>query len=104
MWTIKDGETPRAKFERMAEAKARILGLKDQIREIVSLEVYFNSPGARGNNYDVVLISEFKSWADMDTYLNHPAHVEVGEYIANVKQNRASVDYEFEINSILLDE
>ena len=30
MWTIKEGETPRAKFERMAEVKARILGLKDR--------------------------------------------------------------------------
>ena len=104
MWTIGEGETPRAKFERMAEVKARILGLKDVIHEIVSIEVFFNSPMAPGDNYDVVLISVFKSWADLDTYKNHPAHIEVGEYIKNVKKNRAAIDYEFETNPPFLNE
>lgn len=96
MWTIKEGETPRSKFERMAEMKSRLLDLKESIREIVSLEVYFNSPLAPIGNYDVVLVSEFRSWADLEAYQKHPAHTEVGNYIANVKQNRAAIDFEFE--------
>src|SRR5512145_1603321 len=98
MWTIKEGETPRSKFERMAEMKSRLLDLKERIREIVSMEVYFNSPLAPNGNYDVVLVSEFRSWDDFDAYLKHPAHIEVGNYIANVKQNRAAIDFEFEPN------
>jgi hypothetical protein len=104
MWTIHEGETPRARFERMAEVKARILGLKEVIPEIVSMEILFNSPVARGDNYDVVLTSEFRSWADLDTYLKHPVHVAVGEYIKNVKKSRAAIDYEFETNPPLLNE
>jgi hypothetical protein len=104
MWTIREGETPRSKYERMAEVKSRILDLKPVIREIVSMDVYFKSPTAPGSNYDVILISEFKSWTDLEAYQNHPAHVEVGEYIGNVKQNRAAIDYEFEPNNPLTNE
>ena len=95
LWTIKEGETSRVKFERMAEVKARLLDLKDQIREIVSMEVAFNSPSAPDSNYDVILITEFGSWADLEVYRTHPAHVEVAEYINNVKQNRSSIDFEY---------
>ena len=95
MWTIREGETPRAKFEKMAEVKARILDLKDRIHEIVSMDVYFNSPSAPDDNYDVILISEFNSWADLDAYQKHPLHLEVVEYIRNVRQNRVGIDYEF---------
>ncbi len=104
MWTVKEGETPRSKFERMAEMKSRLLDLKESIREIVSMEVYFNSPLAPNGNYDVVLVSEFRSWDDLDTYLKHPAHAEAGNYIANVKQNRAAIDFEFEPNAQLHNE
>ena len=95
MWTVKEGETARVKFERMAEMKARLLELKGQIREIVSLEVGFNAPSAAADNYDVILISEFNSWSDLDTYQQHPAHMEVAEYVRNVKQTRSAIDYEF---------
>jgi len=95
MWTIREGETPRMKFERMAEMKMRLLALKDQISVIESLEVVFNTPAAPEDNYDIALISEFSSWADLDVYQKHPAHVEVAEYIRNVKQSRAAIDYEF---------
>lgn len=95
MWTLKEGETPRMKFERMAEMKMRLLELKTRISEILRTEVSFNSPNASEDNFDVVLISEFNSWADLDTYLKHPAHLEVAEYILNVKQNRAAIDFEF---------
>jgi hypothetical protein len=95
MWTIREGETPRAKYERMAEVKARIMDLKDKISEIVSIEVFFNSPSAPDSNYDVVLVSEFSSWADLEAYQKHPDHILVAEYINNVRLNRAAVDYEY---------
>lgn len=95
MWTIRHGETPRVKFERMAEVKARLLDLKGRIDEIVALDVFFNSPSAPDDNYDVILISEFNSWADLDAYQKHPAHLEVADYLKNVRQNRSAIDYEF---------
>ena len=101
MWTIREGETARIKFERMAEVKARLIALKDKIKEISNLDVYFNSPSASADNYDVVLIAEFNSWADLDVYQKHPDHLEVVEYLRNVRLNRATLDFEFTPNPVL---
>jgi hypothetical protein len=95
MWTIREGETPRTKVERMAEAKIRIMKMKDDISEISCLDVYFNSPMAHAENYDIVLVSEFRSWSDLEIYQKHPSHMEVVDYLKNVRQNRAAIDYEF---------
>jgi Stress responsive A/B Barrel Domain len=95
MWTIKEGETSRMKFERMAEVKARLLELKAKVSVVASLEVFFNSPLAPQDNFDVVLVSEFNTWADLEQYKIHPDHVEVAAYINNVRQNRAAIDFEF---------
>ena len=95
MWTIKEGETSRMKFERMAEVKARLMELKSKVSVIASLEVFFNSPLAPQDNFDVVLVCEFNTWADLEQYKIHPHHVEVAAYINNVRQNRAAIDFEF---------
>ena len=95
MWTITEGETPRVKFERMAEMKSRLLNLKDEIRELRSMEVFFNSPAAPQDNYDVVLICEFDSWADLESYQMHPEHQKVVEYVKNVRKSRACIDIEY---------
>lgn len=95
MWTIREGDTPRMKFERMAEVKSRLLALKDRIPQIITIEVCFNSPMANKNNHDVALLTEFNTWSDLETYQNHPAHLEVSDYLTNVRSARASIDYEF---------
>jgi hypothetical protein len=104
MWTINDGETPRIKLERMAEVKSRLLSLQGIIPEIVSMEVHFNAALAPLENYDVILLTEFKTWADLEVYKNHPDHLEVGDYIRNVKKNRVAIDYEFDNKPQLLNE
>jgi hypothetical protein len=78
----------------MAEMKSRLLSLRD-LASVNSLEVYFNSPLAPGDNYDVILISEFNSWTDLDEYQKHPAHMEVADYLKNIRQSRSAIDFEF---------
>jgi hypothetical protein len=95
MWTIREGENPRAKVERMAEVKARLSALPEEISEIESMEVFFNSPLAAPNNFDVLLSATFRTWADLEAYQKHPAHVQVAEYIKNIRHQRAVVDYEY---------
>ncbi len=95
MWTIREGDTPRAKVERMAEVKARLSALPEEISEIESLEVFFNSPLAVPDNFDVLLSATFRTWADLEAYQRHPAHVRVAEYIKNIRHQRAVVDYEY---------
>lgn len=95
LWTIRDTGNPRGKLEVMAELKSKLLALREEIREVKSLEVHFNAISAPQDNFEVVLECEFDSWADLETYQRHAAHVEVAEYVRNVRQNRASIDYEY---------
>ena len=95
MWTIRETGTPRGKLEAMAELKSRLLGLKEEIRVIKDLTVHFNSISAPQDNFEVILESEFASWADLETYQKHPSHMAVAEYVKNIRQSRAAIDYEF---------
>lgn len=95
MWTIKETSQPREKLELMAELKSRLLLLKEEIPEIMDMKVNFNAMSAPANNYDIVLECEFSSWNHLETYQKHPAHVAVAEYVNNIRQNRAAIDYEY---------
>jgi hypothetical protein len=95
MWTILPGDTPRSKVERMAELKARLVALNDIISEIVNLEVHFNSPQAATENFDVLLTAEFKTWADLENYRNHPEHLKVVDYLQNIRHSKAALDFEY---------
>jgi hypothetical protein len=95
MWTIRDTGSPRGKLESLAELKSKLLALKEQIREVRAMAVHFNSISAPQDNYEVILECEFDSWTGLDAYRKHPAHVEVAEYVKNIRQGRAAIDYEF---------
>jgi len=62
---------------------------------IRDLTVHFNAISAPQDNYEVILESEFASWADLETYQKHPSHRAVAEYVKNIRQSRAAIDYEF---------
>jgi len=95
MWTIRDIGSPRGKLEAMAELKSKLLDMKEQIREIRTLDVHFNSISAPPDNFEVILECAFASWTDLDACRKHPAYVEVAEYARNIRQSRAAIDYEF---------
>ena len=95
MRTIRDTGSPRSKLETMAEMKSRLLAMKNEIQEIKKTDVHFNSVSTPQDNYEVILESEFVSWADLDICQKHPAHLVVKDFVRNVSRNRASIDYEF---------
>lgn len=78
----------------IAEVKALLEGLKDKIDELVYIEVGTNYE-LDSNNYDVALISHFRSVEELDRYRVHPAHIEVVKRMGEVAETRAAVDYEF---------
>lgn len=93
MWKLKDQANGKTKLENAEIIKREIEALKDEIKEIVEIEVginIVNDPQA----YDLVLYSEFKSNDDLDIYQNHPSHVKVAGFIANVRESRVVVDYQ----------
>lgn len=72
--------------------KQAIESLPSVIPVIRKVEVGVNiNPG---ETWNIALYSEFDSLDDVKLYATHPAHVEAGKIIADVKENRACVDYE----------
>jgi hypothetical protein len=84
LWTFRENAEGRSRKENIAEARKRLLSLKDKIKEIVPSE------GA----YDLVLYSEFNGAKDLDTYQKHPEHQKVADFISKVRTARAVADYE----------
>ena len=83
---------------RMAESEdkeQRAKDIKDKIDVLVNIEVglNFNDTDAAS---DVVLVSEFETKEDLNTYQNHPEHKAVGAtYVRPYVAERRVCDYEF---------
>jgi len=93
---IKLKEIPAA-FERqnaINQIKAGLDALPNKIKEIKSYEVGVNinpNPVA----YEIVLISEFDNFNDLNIYREHPEHIKVLELIGKYKDNSVFNDYLF---------
>jgi len=93
LFQLKKMESESAKLEVMNAFKNAIEALPKDINVIRSIEVKFNMNPAE--IYDIALNSEFDSLEDVNFYAKHPLHVAAGKILAEVKESRACVDYEF---------
>jgi hypothetical protein len=91
---LADEAEGKTKAENAAYIKAELENLKNLIPEIQMIEVGINHQDAPAGNHDIVLYSEFKTMADLNTYQVHPEHKRVAAYIGKVRTTRACVDYE----------
>jgi hypothetical protein len=91
---LKEIAEGKSKSENAAIIKEKLLSLKN-LPMLKKLEVELNSPKADATNYEVVLITEFKTFDDLNAYQVHPDHKKVGEYIGKVRESRACIDFEF---------
>lgn len=94
MWKFKDFAEGLTKEENLAKVKTMLEVLPKKIDFIREMRVEFNINDKEGM-YDAVLISSFDSIDDVKRYRVHPEHVKISQYVALVKTDRASVDYEF---------
>ncbi len=79
--------------ETVAEAKQVLAGLEGKVPCLRHLEVGVNIISSY-RSYDLALIAKFDSLEDLQTYQNHPAHLEVVKYLQGVRQSVVTVDYE----------
>jgi hypothetical protein len=91
---LKNFAEGNSKSENARLAKEKLLALKEKIKEIKFIEVGINDPKASPDNFDMVLITEFESFKDLDVYQIHPEHVKVADFIGKIKDTRACVDFE----------
>ena len=92
-WKLYENRQGKDKESISSAIKAQLYKLKDEITEIQFMEVGVNAPEASIDNYDVVLIAEFKNFKDLETYQKHPAHVRFKEFIKPLRSNKIAVDY-----------
>lgn len=48
--------------------------------------------------WDLSLYCEFNNWEDLNNYQNHPLHLNVKEFMAKVRKDRAMSDWEETVN------
>ncbi len=94
MWTLKDEYKGSTKVELAKELKTQLLNLKGKIAELKFIEVGVNDLFP-DKNHDVVLVTEFDSVNDLQTYAQHPEHLKVVEFVKEIATGRAAVDYTF---------
>jgi hypothetical protein len=75
------------------EAKKLILNLKNEIAEIIDIEV-FSDIGYDKSASDFGLITTLKDKNDLDIYAKHPKHLEVIKFIKTIANERNAIDYE----------
>ena len=93
MFKLKEFASPAEKQAKLDEIKKRLEALIDKIDVLRKIEVKFNCNPEE--SWDLILITELDSLADVSTYANHPEHVAVAKgIIGPVKADRACVDYE----------
>lgn len=86
----------KSKEENLLEAKRRMMSLKDIIPQIINMEVLLAAPGSAESNYDYILVSDFNNLEELAVYQKHPAHVEFGNFVRELREpdGRACIDYE----------
>ncbi|RAV02418.1 Dabb family protein [Paenibacillus sp. YN15] len=78
--------------DKLQEVKDKLLSLKGRVPQLLDIEVGIDVVRSE-RSYDVALITTFASLEDMNAYQVHPYHVEVGSFIATVRQAAAAVDF-----------
>ncbi len=94
MWWFKDFAEGLSREENIQKVKTMLESLPEKIDFIREMQVQINVNPKEGM-YDAVLLSTFDTLEDVGRYRVHPEHKKISSYVALIKENRASVDYEF---------
>ena len=92
MFEFLDEAGGRTREENVEITKNMLEALPSKIDLIRSSTVKVNE-NANGVNWDLVLISDFDSFEDLERYRVHPDHVAVGTFMKPGRRARACVDY-----------
>ena len=93
-WKLHEEAQGREKAENAQLIKNQLLKLKERIPQIQTLEVGINDEKANPQNFDVVLISEFGSFEELEIYQKHKDHQEFIRFIDPLRSDKVAVDYE----------
>ncbi|MBI5328794.1 MAG: Dabb family protein [Deltaproteobacteria bacterium] len=75
------------------KARDVLLDLRGKIAVLRHLEVGADVLHSE-RSYDIALTAKFDSLEDLQAYQEHPVHVEVANYMRQVRESAIAVDYE----------
>ncbi|MCK5169603.1 MAG: Dabb family protein [Bacteroidales bacterium] len=94
MFKFTDVKNDVDRLEKAEKMKVAFSPLNSKIELVQSYEFEINSKKI-DYSYDVIIISEYKTWADLATYIKHPEHQKAISLCKNIKKEKAVIDYEF---------
>lgn len=86
-------EDAAVRAEQAAEVARRLNALEGVVPQLRAISAGANA-AYPDTNWDVTLVADFDSVADIDAYQVHPAHEEAAGYIRSVVASRVAVDFE----------
>lgn len=87
-WKVAQGADNDRAIELLKDFSTKV----DVVRSF-EIAAHTGDPGDNGDPWDGVLITDFDDWEGLQTYSDHPAHVELlGEFLPMVSE-RAVVDF-----------
>ena len=92
MWKFKDEAEGHTKAENMAKAQQILFALPPIIPELKKMEIGEDITHS-DMSMDLVLLTEFESVEDMETYAVHPEHKKVSKFIRSVIESRRVIDF-----------
>lgn len=93
LFKLKETGNLQEKIGVMQQFKDAIESLPKTISIIRKIEVGININS--NETWDLALYSEFDSLDDVKLYAAHPDHIAAASIIADYKENRSCVDYEY---------
>lgn len=94
MFKLVDVKDDHERLQQRNQIKSTFSPLRNIINVVESYEVAINERKTEFS-YDVALISEFNTWKDLETYINHPEHKKAIQTCSAIKKEKAVIDYEF---------
>jgi len=89
LWKVADGADPTRVLEILNELPSKVPGALNW-----SMGAHQGAPGASGDIWDYGLVCDFESYQALESYSQHPAHLEVIERLLPMFAARAVCDFE----------
>ena len=82
------------KLEKVNKMKETFSPLRNTINVVESYEIAINSKKT-DFSYDLAITSDYNTWEDLETYLNHPEHLKAIKLCSDIEKEKAVIDYEY---------
>lgn len=92
MWQFAEEAAGGTRAQNLGRARAGLAALDGLVPGLVSLDVVVPTDDLE-HTHDLLLVADFESPAALAAYAGHPRHVEVAQFIGQVRTSRACVDH-----------